>query len=160
MSPIYPSILPFERFLICSACCRHSNVEVEQLQKNAASMTSRIRHLEHALAVSQAQLASNTQSPGYSLSRSGPLDSEFKPTALNNVFNPATCSSSSVSLTTGLGVIALILNSVASIVAIGRSAAKPFYHSYQASQKHTTLWSGTTRTLVGCESTAPRLSED
>lgn len=61
-------------------------------------MTSRIRHLEHALAVSQAQLASNAQSPGYSIARTGPLESGFKPATLDNVFNPATCTSSSVSL--------------------------------------------------------------
>lgn len=93
------SILSLSQDLLtCLFSGRHSNVEVEQLQKNAASMTSRIRHLEHALAVSQAQLASNAQSGGYSLGRSGPLESGFKPAALNNVFNPAACSSSSVSL--------------------------------------------------------------
>jgi hypothetical protein len=131
---------------------RHSNVEVEQLQKNAASMTSRIRHLEHALAVSQAQLASNAQSGGYSLGRSGPLESGFKPAALNNVFNPATCTSSSVSLTCSSEItfyLALMLNSVASIMA--RSDAKLFYLNCQVNRKHLALWSGTIRTLVGCE---------
>ena len=96
-SEYHPSFLSQHLLTCLSHSGRHSNVEVEQLQKNAASMTSRIRHLEHALAVSQAQLASNAQSGGYSLGRSGPLESGFKPTALNNVFNPGACSSSSVS---------------------------------------------------------------
>lgn len=41
-------------------------------------------------------------------------------------------------------------------MATGRSAAKPFYHSYQVNQKHSTLLSGTIRTLVGCECSRSR----
>lgn len=150
----YPIHSPWEPFLIVQPLSldRHSNVEVEQLQKNAASMTSRIRHLEHALAVSQAQLASNAQSGGYSMGRSGPLESGFKPAALNNVFNPATCTSSSVSLIRLSQIIfylALMLNSVGSIT--GRSDARRLYLSCQVNRRHLTLWSGTTRILVGCK---------
>jgi len=125
---------------LCVAVHRHSNVEVEQLQKNAASMTSRIRHLEHALAVSQAQLASNAQSGGYSLGRSGPLESGFKPAALSNVFNPATCTSSSVSPMSSSQVLfylALMLNSVASIMV--RSDAKQFSLSCQVNPRQLAL---------------------
>jgi hypothetical protein len=116
-------------------------------------MTSRIRHLEHALAVSQAQLAStNAQSGGYSLGRSGPFESGFNPASLSNVFNPATCTSS-VSPSTLPRVIfylALMLNSVASIT-MGRSAARRLFLSCQASRKHSALWNGTTKISAGCE---------
>lgn len=63
------------------------------------------------------------------------------------------CKSTLLTQTLGCSFyLALILNSVASIMATSRSGAKPFYHSYQVNQKHSILLSGTIRTLVGCES--------
>lgn len=86
------------------------------------------------------------------MGRSGPLESGFKPAPLNNVFNPAICTSSSVSLICSsrfIFYLALMLNSAASIM--DRSDARPLYLSCQVNRKHLPLWSGTTRTLVGCE---------